>query len=215
MPLKAIFLGSLGSVTCGIQQRALNAAFNEEGTHWNWTPELCREFAGRVSCSADGIAAYARQRGVRIDVMRVHRRKTEIFRELLNQVRVPPRSGLKKLIDAARSAQLDLALVVSAPPEDVDSMLAAAGLCRQTFTFVGDATDATRPKPAPDIYLEALAALSLDAAEAIAVEDTVEGTEISGGGRGAVRGVSRRSAVCARVRRDLCQDSRNHGSRLH
>ena len=179
MPLKAIFLGSLGTIgeTCELQRRALNTAFGEAGLDWDWTSDQCREFSGRGCCSAESIANYAKRRDIGIDAEQVHRRKTEVFRDLLAQVRVTPRPGLGRLIDAVQSAGLDLALVTTAAPEDVDTMLAAAGLSRGTFTFVGDASRVERPKPAPDIYFAALDALSLRPEEAISVEDTPENTE--------------------------------------
>ena len=175
MPLKAIFLGSLGTLaeTCELQRRALNVAFVEAGLDWEWTLQQYRDRAGRGCCPSQ-IHEYAINRGMGVDAEAIHRRKAEIFRDLLGQVRMPPRPGLKGLIDATRRAGIDLALVTTTAPEDVAAMLVVTGLDRTTFAFVGDATQVEAPKPAPDIYHAALRALALSPDEAIAIEDTPE-----------------------------------------
>ena len=179
MPLKAIFLGSLGTLaeTSELRRRAINAASAEAGLDWALSPDEHAKLAKRRGCCATGIADYAKSRGQSVDAEALERRQNEIFRDLLGQVRMPPRPGLKRLIDATRVAGFDLALVTTAPPEDVDAMLAVTGFQRATFSFVGDAETVPAPKPAPDIYLAALSALSISPQEAIAIEETPESAE--------------------------------------
>ena len=179
MPLKAIFLGSLGTLaeTSELRRRAFNAAFAEAGLDWALSPNEHRRLAERRDCCAARIADYARSRGQSVDANSLQNRQNEIFRSLLGQVRMPPRPGLKRLIDAARVAGLDLALVTTEPPEEVEAMLAVTGFRRATFSFVGDAETVPAPKPAPDIYLAAMSSLSIAPQEAIAIEETPESAE--------------------------------------
>lgn len=179
MPLKAIFLGSLGTLaeTSELRRRALNAAFDEAALGWSWSAEEYHLRTSVSSCEVLAVAAHARARGVQVDAAAICQRQGELFRDLLAQVRMPPRPGLKRLIDSARAAHLKLALVTTADPEELDAMLAVTGLDRTTFSFVGDATTVAASKPAPDIYLAALDALSVAPQETMAIEEAHECAE--------------------------------------
>ncbi len=178
MPLKAIFLGSLGTLaeTSELRRRALQAARAEVGAECSAAmaePDTVsprhRGHTHPFDLAHDRVPPAA--------AMRIRLRQKQIFREFLGQVRMPPRPSLKRLIDAAKGADLQLALVTTAEPEDVDAMLAVTGFDRSTFSFVGDAESVPARKPAPDIYLAALDRLSITPAEALAVEETAESAE--------------------------------------
>jgi HAD superfamily hydrolase (TIGR01509 family) len=66
-----------------------------------------------------------------------------------------------------------LAVVSGAARGEVESVLQTAGL--DVFDVVVVATDVTRGKPAPDIYLRALDLLDVNAADAAAIEDATPG----------------------------------------
>jgi HAD superfamily hydrolase (TIGR01509 family) len=85
------------------------------------------------------------------------------------------RDGVERwLADAARFG-LDLAIASSSPREWVTGHLAARGLLER-FRSVRCLGDVERAKPAPDLYLAALADLGLRADEAIAIEDSPNGS---------------------------------------
>lgn len=178
MPLKAILLGSLGTLadTAELQRRALNAAFAEAGLDWDLTQEEYRERAHLANC-ADLVASCAEVRGTAVDAAALQRRASEVFRGFLAQVSVPTRPGLKELIAATHNAGLRLGLVTTASPDCVEAMLAVTGLEPGIFDFIGDETAVSSRKPAPDIYRKALDALSLEPAEALAIEDTAENAQ--------------------------------------
>jgi HAD superfamily hydrolase (TIGR01509 family) len=178
MPLQAILLGSIGTLgeTSDLQRRAFNAAFAEAGLDWEWSRREYRELVARPG-GRQRIADYARSRGERVDVDRLHRRKTEILHQFLDKVAVPPRPGLRRLIEAATQAGLRLGLVSTTSRQTVERMLAATGLDATAFAFVGDATTVEAAKPAPDIYEAALEALGIPASDALAIEDSPESAE--------------------------------------
>lgn len=99
-------------------------------------------------------------------------RKEALFREFA--VDLTPLAGALELIGNARAASTKTALVTNAPRDNVQHMLAAIGLIDAFDTIVyGD--EMARPKPAPLPYLTALERLHVDAADALAFEDSVPG----------------------------------------
>lgn len=85
---------------------------------------------------------------------------------------LPPRDGVAELLQAAREAGCRLAVVSSSPRDWVVPHLDRLGLLGPLETVV-TREDAPRTKPAPDLYLEALARLGTD--DAVAVEDSANG----------------------------------------
>jgi len=91
-----------------------------------------------------------------------------------------PLPGLYALLDLARARALRLGLVTNAPRENAAHMLAALGLAGAFESVVlGDEVAIGKPDPTP--YRVALEALGLDAAEAIAFEDSPSGIRSSRG----------------------------------
>lgn len=82
--------------------------------------------------------------------------------------------GAQELIDAIRDAGLRTALVTNSPRSLVDVALDLLGDHRFDATVCGD--EVSRPKPAPDPYLQAMDLLGLTAEQCLAVEDSPSGT---------------------------------------
>ena len=105
-----------------------------------------------------------------------HRRKTEIYTALVTEGRVPPRSGVARIVGEAIADGWPVAVAsTSAQPSVVATLNRAVGaeLARAVQVFAGDVVP--RKKPAPDIYLLALDRLGLPADEAVVVEDSRNG----------------------------------------
>jgi HAD superfamily hydrolase (TIGR01509 family) len=93
--------------------------------------------------------------------------------ELRRQVRARP--GAVELIARLRAeSDARLALASNSPRRLVDAALATAGLS-DVFATIVTAEDVARPKPAPDIYVEACRRLGVDPSEAVALEDSPSG----------------------------------------
>jgi putative hydrolase of the HAD superfamily len=86
-----------------------------------------------------------------------------------------PCDGVVDLLDAADDAGIAVAIASSSSSRWVVPLLAQFGLVDR-FAIVVCREDAPRAKPAPDLYLEALRQLDVDACESVALEDSRNGS---------------------------------------
>jgi HAD superfamily hydrolase (TIGR01509 family) len=105
-----------------------------------------------------------------------HRRKTEIYTEMVDAGRLPARPGVARLVAEAASAGWQLAVASTSAEPSVRAVLehvvgqdASAGF----LVLAGDVVP--HKKPAPDIYLLALERLGLRPSEAVVIEDSGNG----------------------------------------
>lgn len=111
--------------------------------------------------------------GAEIDRESVGAARRARRRELLASI--DPLPGIVDLVEAAHAAGLRLAVASSASAHWLDEHLTRLGLHGRFDALVGRDTVGGVPKPAPDVYLAALDALGVDAAEAVALEDSPHG----------------------------------------
>ena len=88
---------------------------------------------------------------------------------------VPPRPGALELLAAVRAAGLPVGLASNSSREFVERALSVSGLANGHFDVVVTADDVESPKPAPDLYLAACAALGAAPERAAALEDSPPG----------------------------------------
>jgi HAD superfamily hydrolase (TIGR01509 family) len=105
-----------------------------------------------------------------LDVAEANRFMTVRMRELF-AAGVPWRPGAAELLDAVRAAGIPTALVTNTGRSLVELALLTLG--RFDAVVPGDEVD--RPKPHPDHYLAAAAALGVDAPRCVAIEDSPTG----------------------------------------
>jgi HAD superfamily hydrolase (TIGR01509 family) len=84
------------------------------------------------------------------------------------------RPGVEDWLADADAAGLGIGIASSSEAEWVLPLLERIGL-HARFRYVVNAGGALRPKPAPDVYLEACARLGVDPAHALAIEDSPNG----------------------------------------
>ena len=137
------------------------------GRHWQeFLPELLRNA------------------GVAGDPAAVARRKGELYREMLSELRV--NDALLSLAESVRPA-MQTVLVTTASAESVRAILRHFDLGR-AFDLVITGDDVTRHKPDPEAYQLALARLQLDPSECLAFEDSdVGAASAEAAGVGVVR----------------------------
>jgi dihydroxyacetone kinase phosphoprotein-dependent L subunit len=114
--------------------------------------------------------------GQRAAVAAWHRRKTELYLDLVASGAVPPRPGIARLVAAALDAGWLVAVASTSAQASVMATLERAvgtGLAERVRVFAGDIVP--HKKPAPDIYLLALRDLGVPAAAAVVVEDSRNG----------------------------------------
>ena len=88
---------------------------------------------------------------------------------------VPPRPGALELLEAVRAAGLPVGVASNSAREFVERVLSVAGLLDGHFDVVVTANDVEHPKPAPDLYLAACAALGAEPERSAALEDSATG----------------------------------------
>ena len=103
----------------------------------------------------------------------VHARYRSRFLELLALETL--REGVDRWLADAQALGLDLAIASSSPRDWVAGHLQTFGLLDR-FRVIRSRDDVVHAKPAPDLYLSALDGLGVRASEAIAIEDSPNGS---------------------------------------
>jgi beta-phosphoglucomutase family hydrolase len=107
------------------------------------------------------------------EAKRLGERKDALYRQIYGpDLRLLP--GARELIERLRAAGIRTAIATAAPLANRDFALDGLGI-RQLFDVVVGEEAASRGKPAPDLYLAAARALSVDPARCIAFEDAANG----------------------------------------
>lgn len=107
------------------------------------------------------------------EVRRWHARKTQIYTELITSGAVPPRPGVRRLASEALEAGWRVGIASTSAEASVRAVLEhvmGLELARSIRVFAGDIVPAK--KPAPDIYLAAVAGLEGSASSTVAIEDS-------------------------------------------
>jgi len=105
-----------------------------------------------------------------------HKRKTAIYKEILQEGRLPGRPGVARLAGEAFRAGWKLAVASTSAEESVRAVIEhvmGPELGSHIEVLAGDIVP--KKKPAPDIYLLALERLGVSADDAIIVEDSRNG----------------------------------------
>jgi beta-phosphoglucomutase len=109
------------------------------------------------------------------EATRLGNRKDARYREIYApDLRLLP--GARELLERLRAARLRTAIATAAPLANRDFALDGLGI-RGLFDAVVGEESVARGKPAPDLYLGAARALSVDPAACVAFEDAANGVE--------------------------------------
>ncbi len=148
--------------------RKLQIAGGKERMASELTPEFVR--ANGLPEDPDALAA---------EVAKWHKRKTQIYTEMVAAGKLPPRPGIRRIIREAQDAGWTLAVASTSAEPSVRAILEhAAGpdrAARFDLVFAGDVV--AHKKPAPDIYRLALDRLGVDPVEVLVIEDSRNGLE--------------------------------------
>lgn len=165
---------------------AFNHAFAEFGLDWQWDEALYTELLN-ISGGKERILHYWKStqpalrelEGTPIQetVDCLHALKTAAYERAVNDGAVSLRPGVLKLIDEALGRGLQLAIATTTTPANIAALLrrALGADWRLSFAAIGDASTAPVKKPDPQVYLQTLAALRLEPAQCVALEDSGNG----------------------------------------
>lgn len=191
--LKALLFdvdGTLADTERDGHRPAFNMAFQAAGLDWNWDEALYGELLA-VTGGKERIRYYLEKFNtdfVKPDdyddfVKGLHQSKTDFYTQLMEEGRIPLRSGVERLIAEARTEGMRMAVVTTTTPANVTALLVnTLGPDSESWFEVIAAGDIVpAKKPAPDIYLWALEQMNLTADDAIAFEDSFNGFKSSQG----------------------------------
>lgn len=162
-------------------RHAFNAAFVEVGLDWHWDASL---YAGLLAVAGGkerllhywNIIDPDESGGDKVQetINAVHAIKTQFYEALICDGKLSLRPGIGRLIREAQAAGMPMAIATTTTPANIDALLRSSlgKDWRQLFVAVCDASTITTKKPAPDVYLAALAALGLPGADCLAFEDS-------------------------------------------
>jgi len=168
---------------------AFNQMWRENGINWQWSLE---QYAQKVKIGGgkermsslrqddDFRAVYSVPESEEAwwNIVRGwHKRKSEIYKELVTSGKIPARPGIKRLAEGALANGWLLAVCSTSAIASVEAVLRqvmGVELASQfAGVFAGDMVKAK--KPAPDVYNLAVAKLNLDPVNCLVVEDSRNG----------------------------------------
>ncbi|MCU7836000.1 MAG: HAD family hydrolase [gamma proteobacterium symbiont of Taylorina sp.] len=172
---------------------AFNMAFEEAGLDWHWSGELYGELLA-VTGGKERIRFYLNdfypsERGEVFSrpsiedesfndfVAQLHAAKTRFFKQLMVDGAVPLRSGVARLFQEARAANLRLAIATTTTPSNVTALLTntLGEESIEWFEVIAAGDIVPAKKPAADIYLYALEQMNLKPEQCLAFEDSHNG----------------------------------------
>ena len=168
---------------------AFNQMWREQGVNWQWTLDQYaeklkigggKERIGSLARDADFRAAYnvpASDEAWQAIVAQWHKRKSDLFQQLVMSGALPGRPGVKRLAQEAREKGWTLAVCSTSALDSVKAVLQTVMgeelAASFAGVFAGDIVKAK--KPAPDIYNYAVEKLSLSPGDCVVIEDSRNG----------------------------------------
>jgi HAD superfamily hydrolase (TIGR01509 family) len=100
--------------------------------------------------------------------------KEDMILQIAAEEHLPPSEGLRELLAELAARGIPASVCTSSTHTYAVGMLEVLGLT-DAFSFIVGGDEVTQQKPAPDIYRASLRHFGVDAASALAVEDTTTG----------------------------------------
>lgn len=161
---------------------AFNAAFEEFGFPVHWEVEYYGELL-KISGGKERMRHHLQTSGFGKDVdpstvddliIKLHKRKTEIFVDLIENGNLQLRPGIYRLMKEANDSNVPICICTTANQKSAEAV-ASHSLADIRFSHILAGDIVARKKPAPDIYLLALEKTGKDSSKCIVVEDSRNG----------------------------------------
>jgi beta-phosphoglucomutase-like phosphatase (HAD superfamily) len=184
--LKALIFDVDGTLadTEELHRSAFNQAFRRHGLDWNWSrpryAHLLLTAGGkeRLGAYIDSLPlGVGEHRDLRGRIAAIHQTKTDIYASLIAEGGIRLRDGVRRLIDEAAGANVQLAIASTTTLANIETLLRAT-LGRDSphrFAVIGAGDQVRHKKPAPEIYRFVLRELTRPPDECAAIEDSAAG----------------------------------------
>ncbi len=161
---------------------AFNMAFEAFDLPYRWDEEEYGELL-RITGGQNRLQAYLRDQGIPAEerdelVPQLHKRKTGILKELVEEGRIEVRPGVARLLTELADGGCRLAVATTGSRGWVEGLLAQL-LEGVEFEEVVTGDEVENRKPDPEAFHVVLDRLGVTAADAVVVEDSAEGLEAS------------------------------------
>jgi HAD superfamily hydrolase (TIGR01509 family) len=167
---------------------AFNQTFREVGIPVEWTSDAYRDLL-RIAGGKERMASLLTPQFVAANrlpsdpegqaelLATWHRRKTQIYTELVSAGGIPARPGVRRIVTDALDAGWTLAIASTSAEPSVRAILghAVGDAAARRFGLVLAGDVVPHKKPAPDIYLLALERLAVPASHVLVIEDSNNG----------------------------------------
>lgn len=184
--LKAIIFDVDGTLaaTEETHRQAFNAAFKEFDIPFQWSvPEYIELL--NISGGKERILKFLQSKefkapgneSLRDHTLKVHQRKSEIYREKLIAGHIGLRNGVERLIKEASQKGISMAIATSTSTANVETVLKSA-LGEDALSYFETLVSCdlvVDKKPSPAVYQYALANLGLKPENCVVIEDTSNG----------------------------------------
>lgn len=114
--------------------------------------------------------------GIQIEPDEIRRQKTILYREVLHDTRIQPRSGVLDYMEEARRLTGSIVIASLTNYEDAMHIIKSSGL-NKIFDHILTERSVTNLKPAPDIYLLAALTLGVSPQRVLVHEDSPTGVQ--------------------------------------
>jgi len=175
--MKAVLFGSIGTLieTSDIQRKSFNMAFKKEGLDWYWSKKTYSRLL-KKSGGMKRIEDFSKQNGVSVNAKEVWKSKTDIFNKIIFSNNIGARKGVLKIFKYAKLNNINIGLVSTTSKKNINTIFKVLDdqINRKDFSFIGNKSFVSKPKPNPDIYFKALEVMNLDQRDCLAIEDSVE-----------------------------------------
>jgi HAD superfamily hydrolase (TIGR01509 family) len=184
MTLEALIFDVDGTIaeTEEAHREAFNRIFAEMGLDWRWDRAIYGKLL-EITGGKERLRHFVRhyhpsqaERFIADDdlVVAMHKRKTQLYKDLVKGGEIPLRPGIERLIRAARAEGVRLAIATTTNPDPLAALFEGT-LGKDAlgwFDAIAAGDMVQNKKPASDVYELALAGLKLSPAQCFAFEDT-------------------------------------------
>jgi len=184
--LKAIIFDVDGTLanTEETHRQAFNASFSEFDLPFQWSEQEYAQLL-KISGGKERIYAYLKKHGVTTNnrmalrefSLKIHQRKSEIYREKLIAGHIGLRVGVERLLGEAIDKGIKIGVATCTSTSNVETLLmnSLGSDAMSYFDAVVTSDIVIDKKPSPVVYQFALSELGLDPMVCIAIEDTYNG----------------------------------------